>query len=163
MGVKLGGGLLKCGTCGKSRGITHTCVTRATSRRRKTRTRLQPRLTVTCTTCGKSRGVRHACAPKSDFKARKRKQATAERRRKRKAVTARRAARRRQAAADRRAREKRRRAEVRKRKGTKPPRPQGDRHEPGTCGDRDCPKYGCQAYWEGVFNCPRPHGGEGAA
>jgi hypothetical protein len=157
MGVKLGGGLLKCGTCGKSRGITHTCLTRATRRPRKTRTRLRPRLTVTCTTCGKVRGISHTCAPKSDFKARRRKQATAEKRRKRKAAAARRAARRRQAAAERRAREKARKPAARSR----PSRPRGDSHEPGTCGDQDCPRFGCKAYWAGMADCPGPHGSEG--
>jgi hypothetical protein len=171
MGVKLGGGLLKCGTCGKPRGITHTCVTRATSRRRKTRTRLRPRITVTCTTCGKPRGIRHSCHPKSDFKARRRKQATAERQRKRKAVRARQAAkrkatrerqaaRRRQAAAERRAREKARKAAAKQRR-PRSSRPRGDSHEPGTCGDHDCPRYGCKAYWAGMADCPGPHGPEG--
>lgn len=157
MGVKLGGGLLRCGTCGKPRGITHTCITRATSRRRKTRTKLQPRVTLTCTTCGRPRGIRHACHPKSDFKARRRKQATAVRQRKRQAVRQRQAARRRQAAAERRAREKARQA-ARKR-SPRPPRPRGDSHEPGTCGNRDCPKFGCKAYWQGMADCPGPHDG----
>lgn len=157
MGLKLEGSVLRCGTCGKSRGITHTCVTSATSRRRKTRTKLKPRIAVTCAECGKVRGFRHTCAPKSDFKKRRRQQATAERQRKRKAVRARQAARRRQAAAERRARQKARSSAARKR----PPRsrPQGDGHEPGTCGDRDCPKFGCKAYWRGVTDCPLPHGG----
>jgi hypothetical protein len=150
MGVKIGGGLLKCGTCGKPRGITHTCVTRAASRRPKTRTRLQPRLTITCTTCGRVRGITHTCHPKSDFKARRRKQAAAERRRKR-------AARRRQAAAERRAREKARRAAAKRE--PRPPRPRGDGHEPGTCGDPVCPRYGCRAYWAGMADCPGPHDG----
>ena len=170
MGVKLGGGLLKCGTCGKPRGITHRCVTHATSRRRKTRTRFQPRLTMTCTTCGRRmrNPLTHTCHPRSDFKSRKRKQATAERQRKRRAARARQAAkrkatrerqaaRRKQAAAERRAREKARRAAARKRK-PRSSRPRGDSHEPGTCGDQDCPKYGCQAYWHGMEDCPLPHG-----
>jgi hypothetical protein len=149
MGVKLGGGLLKCGTCGKARGITHTCVTHAASKRRVTRTRLQPRITVTCTTCNRVRGIAHTCAPKSDFKARRRKQATARKRDKR-------TARRRKAAAERRERDKRRKAEARKRKPRS--RPRGDSHEPGTCGDLDCPKFGCKAYWAGMADCPGPHG-----
>jgi hypothetical protein len=158
MGVKLGGGLLKCGTCGKPRGITHTCVTSALSRRRKTRTKLQPRITVTCTTCGKVRGIAHTCGNAGDFKARRRKHATAERRRKRKAATARRAARRRQAAAERRAREKARKPAARVRQS----RPRGDSHEPGTCGDGpECPRYGCKSYWQGMADCPGPHGSEG--
>lgn len=158
MGVKLGGGLLKCGTCGKPRGITHTCVTSATSKRRKTRTKLQPRVTVTCTSCGRQRGLRHTCAPKSDFKARRRKQATAERQRKRKAVKKRQAGRRKQAAAERRVRESARKSVAAKR-GPRS-RARGDGHEPGTCGDKDCPRFGCKAYWEGMADCPGPHGPE---
>ena len=165
MGVKLGGGLLKCGTCGKPRGITHTCVTRATSRRRKTRTRLQPRVTLTCTDCGKKRGLRHTCHPRSDFKARSRQQATAERQRKRKAARARQAAkrkatrerqaaRRRQAAAERRAREKARRAAAKTRK----PRPRQPQHDYATCTDKDCTRHPCLAYRQGLEDCPLPHG-----
>jgi len=154
MGVKLGGGLLKCGTCGKPRGVTHTCVTSATSRRRKTRTRLQPRVTLTCTTCGKQRGIRHTCAPKSDFKARKRKAATAERRAKRKATRERQAARRRQAAAERRARERARKAEARKCR----PRPRQPQHDYATCTDKDCTRHPCLAYRQGLEDCPLPHG-----
>ena len=89
----------------------------------------------------------HTCAPKSDFKARKRKAATAEKRRRRKAVAAKRAERRRLAAAQRRARDKARKALGGTTPG--PSRRQGDGHEPGACGDRDCPRYGCKAYFEG--------------
>ena len=32
--------------------------------------------------------------------------------------------------------------------------------EPGTCGNRDCPKYGCKAYWQGMADCLGPHEGE---
>jgi hypothetical protein len=155
MGVKLGGGLLKCGTCGKLRGITHTCVTSATSRRRKTRTKLQPRVTLTCTTCGKRRGIRHDCRPKSDFKARKRKQATAGRQRKRKAVRTRQAARRKQAAAERRARAKARKQAAR----TRRPRPRQPQHDYATCTDKDCTRHPCLAYRQGIEDCPLPHGG----
>ncbi len=142
MGVKLGGGLLRCGTCGKSRGLRHTCVTHAT------RTRLQPRLTVTCTTCNRVRGIGHICHPKSDFKARLRKRETARKR-------AKRTARRKKAAAERRERERARKNTAnRKRK----PRPRGDSHEPGMCGDKECPRFGCKAYWNGMADCPGPHG-----
>ncbi len=154
MGVKLGGGLLKCGTCGKPRGITHACVTRATSKRRKTRTKLRPRVTLTCTACRRPRGLRHDCHPKSDFKARRRKQAAGARRRKRKAVRDRQAARRRQAAADRRARERARKAAARKR----PPRPRQPQHDYATCRDRDCSRHPCLAYRQGIEDCPLSHG-----
>ena len=153
MGVKLGGGLLKCGTCGKPRGITHTCITHATSKRRKTRTKLQPRVTVTCTTCGKKRGIAHVCAPKSDFRARRRKQATAERQRKRKAVRARQAARRKEAAAGRRARAKARKTAAR----TRPRRPGPPAHRFDACYDPDCERYPCVAYKQGIDDCPRTH------
>jgi hypothetical protein len=154
MGLQLRGAV-RCGACGRPRGITHLCNP---GRRRKRRTRPQSPVTWECGTCHKSRGLRHTCSQRSDFKARRRQQATAERQRKRREVRARQAARRRQAAAERRARERLRRKAANKRK-RRPPRPQGDRHEPGTCGDRDCPRFGCQAYWQGVEDCPLPHGG----
>ena len=65
---------------------------------------------------------------------------------------AKRKARKQRAAPERRARDKARRAAA----GKKPrsPRPRGDSHEPGTCGDRDCPKFGCKAYWQGMADSP---------
>jgi hypothetical protein len=112
-----------------------------------------------CGECGKryTNPLAHTCAPRSDFKARRRQAATAEKRRKRKAVRERQAARRKQAAADRRARDKARKAAAKK---TRPSRPRGESHEPGTCGDRECQKYGCKAYWQGMGDCPGPHEGE---
>ncbi|HLK73843.1 MAG TPA: hypothetical protein VKU77_09380 [Streptosporangiaceae bacterium] len=172
MGFRLRG-VIRCGPCGKPRGIRHTCVTSAAGSKRKGRTRLQSPLEWRCKPCGQKRGIVHTCAPKSDFKARKRKAAMAERQRKqkaararragkrreaRKAATARRNARRKQAAAERRARDKARKAAAKAAK-TRPARPRGDSHEPGTCGDRDCPKYGCKAYWAGMEDCPLPHNG----
>lgn len=155
MGLKLRGPV-RCGRCGKPRGIRHVCVARFGARAR--RHRVQSPVAWQCGTCGKPRGLAHACTVRTDFKARRRRQAAAERQRKRKAVRARQAARRRQAAADRRAREKARRAAARTR-SPRPARPRGDGHEPGTCGDQDCPRYGCQAYFAGMENCPLPHGG----
>jgi hypothetical protein len=155
MGLKLRG-VVRCGACGQPRGITHLCNP---GRRRRQRTRPQNPVTWECPACHKRRGLRHACSPrKGDFKARKRQAATAERQRKRRQVRARQAARRRQAAADRRAREKARRQQARNRR-PRQGRPRGDGHEPGTCGNRDCERYGCQAYFAGVENCPLPHGG----
>jgi hypothetical protein len=155
MGLKLRGAF-RCGACGKPLGLgTHLC---APGKRRRRRTTLQNPVTWECRTCRESRGLRHTCRQRSDFKARKRKAATDERRRKRKATRDRQAARRKQAAADRRARD---RARKRAAKGSpRPSRSRGDSHEPGSCGDPDCPKYGCKAYWEGVDNCPRLHEGE---
>jgi hypothetical protein len=102
--------------------------------------------------------VRHACSQRSDFKARKRKAAAAAKRAKKKAAAAARAARRKRAAAERRARDRVRKQAAKSR--PRASRPRGDAHEPGACGDRDCPKYGCKAYWAGMENCPGPHEGE---
>jgi hypothetical protein len=151
-------GVVRCGACGKPRGLgTHLCNP---GRRRRRRSTLQRPVTWECSGCGKSRGLVHTCAPKSDFKARKRKQATrkrqADRKRRRQAVAARRRERRRQAAAERRAR-----AQARKPAPRRPPRPRGESHEPGTCGNRDCPKFGCKAYWQGMEDCPGTHEGGG--
>jgi hypothetical protein len=154
MGLRLGGSVFRCGTCGKPRGITHTCVTRATSKRRKTRTKLQLRVTATCTDCGKQRGIRHSCAPKSDFKARKRKQATTGRRLRRRAVRERQSARRKQAAAERRARERARKTAA----ATRKPRPRQPQHDYATCTDKDCMRHPCLAYRQGIEDCPLPHG-----
>jgi hypothetical protein len=154
MGLKVRG-VIRCGRCRQPRGIRHTCV--ASFGARTGPHRVQSPVTWECPGCHKSRGLRHTCGNAGDFKTRKRKFATAERRRKRKAATAKRAARRKQAAADRRARERARKAEARKRKPR--PRPRGDGHEPGTCGDRECPRFGCKAYWAGMADCPGPHDG----
>lgn len=155
MGLKLAGPL-RCGACGKPRGLTgHLC---SPGKRRRRRTTLRNPVTWHCGTCGKPRGLRHTCHQRTDFKARRRKAATDERRRKRKATRERQAARRRQAAADRRARERARKKAAKTAPRTS--RPRGDSHEPGTCGNRDCPRYGCKAYWAGMDNCPIPHEGD---
>ena len=152
MGLKLTGAL-QCGACGKPRGIgTHVC---SPGRRRRRRTKLANPVTWECGTCGNPRGLWHTCQQRTDFKARKRKAATAERRRRRRAVRERQAARRKRAAAERRARARARKKAAKSR--TRPPRPRGEAHEPGTCGDRDCQKYGCVAYWRGMADCPGPH------
>lgn len=155
MGLKVTGAF-RCGACGKPRGLgTHVC---SPGRRRRRRTTLRNPVSWQCGTCGKPRGLSHTCTQRTDFKARKRKAATAERRRKRKAVKERQAARRRQAAAERRARDKARKQAARRRPRSS--RPRGEGHEPGTCGDRECQKYGCKAYWQGMGDCPGPHEGE---
>jgi len=156
MGFKLRG-VIRCGACGKPRGLgVHLCNP---GRRKRRPSRVQNPVTWECSACHKPRGLRHTCSPvRGDFKRRKRKQATAERRRKRKAATARRAERRRQAAAQRRerARERKRTAGGR----TRPARPRDESHVAGLCGDRDCPKYACKNYWQGMDDCPLPHGGD---
>ena len=146
MGLKLRG-VLRCGACGKPRGLgTHLCNP---GRRKRRRTTLQNPVTWQCPSCHKSRGLIHTCAPKSDFKKRKRaaarKRATDERRRRRKAVRERQAARRRQAAAGRRARERARRPTK-----TRTPRPRPPAHDYHVCRDEDCGKYGCTAFRDGV-------------
>jgi hypothetical protein len=152
MGFKLRGAI-RCGRCGKPRGIRHTCVT---TRTRKRRHSVQNPVTWECSTCHKPRGLNHTCVIRTDFKKRRRaaarKRTTAERRKRRQLTAAKRKLRRQLAAADRRARDK-----ARKPAPKRKPRPRGDSHEPGTCGNPDCPKYGCKAYFEGMHNCTRPH------
>jgi hypothetical protein len=58
-------------------------------------------------------------------------------------------------AADRRARDRARKKAAKSRPRTS--RPRGESHEPGTCGNRECQKYGCRAYWQGMDDCPRLH------
>lgn len=153
MGLKLDSPL-RCGACGEPRGLgTHLCKP---GKRRRRRTTLRNPLGWECRTCHQPRGLWHTCAQRSDFKSRKRRAATADRRRKRKATRERQAARRKQAAADRRARDRKTAAKGKPRTS----RPKGDSHEPGTCGNRDCPKYGCKNYWQGMDDCPRLHEGE---
>jgi hypothetical protein len=156
MGFKLGGAL-QCGACGKPRGLgVHLC--NPGSRRRR-RTTLRNPIGWECRRCGGSRGLRHTCRAPSDFKARKRKAATADRRRKKKAAAAARADRRKRAAA-----ERRERARAQKEAAKAKPRaarPRGESHEPGTCGNRECPRYGCKAYWQGVEDTLSLFEGEG--
>ena len=154
MGLKLRGAV-RCGRCRKPRGIRHTCVARMGTRTH--RHKVQSPVTWECPGCHKNRGVLHTCAPKSDFRARKRKKASTGKRRQK----ARRAARRKQAAAERRARDKSRRATAGKK--ARSSRPRGDSHEPGTCGDHDCPRFGCKAYWQGMADCPLQHCSGGCA
>jgi len=156
MGFKLTGALV-CGACHKPRGLgEHLCKPGA---RKRGRTKLRNPVTWECSTCHKPRGLRHGkCSPASDFKSRKRKAATAARRAKKKAATAARAQRRREKAAERRVRDRARKQAAKTKARTS--RPRGDAHEPGSCGNRDCPKYGCKAYWLGMENCPGPHEGE---
>jgi len=150
--------LITCGTCHKPRGIVHACVTSATSKRRKTRTAFTPALAVTCGKCGKRRGFNHTCTVRTDFKkrrrqaeaARKRRVAAAKRREKRLAATERR----RQAAARRKAAAKARKAAASRR----PARPRLPAHDYHACRDRDCEKYPCRVYREGIEDCPLPHG-----
>lgn len=149
MGLKLRGPV-HCGACGKPRGIRHDCVGRIGRKARAHK--VQSPVTWECSDCHKPRGLSHTCGNRGDFKARKRKNDTAVRRRKRKERNAR-------IRAERRVRERNRRKAARDRARNRPPRPRGESHEPGTCGDRDCQKYGCIAYWRGMEHCPGPHEG----
>ena len=155
MGLRLQGAL-RCGACGKPRGLgTHLC---SPGKRKRRRTTLANPVGWECGRCHQSRGLRHTCQIRSDFKARKRKAAADDRKRKKREQAATRAARRKQAAADRRARDRARKQAAKKK--PRPPRPRGESHEPGTCGDRECLKYGCKAYWQGMADCLGPHEGE---
>jgi hypothetical protein len=141
MGLKLRG-LIRCGRCGKryTNPFSHTCVVNNATRRRRTPTKVTNPVTWECRTCHKTRGPIHTCTIKTDFKKRRRKQARAE-------ATAKRRARRRKAAGERKARERARKKTPRSMPG--PGRRTGDSHEPGACGDQNCPKYGCRAFFEG--------------
>jgi len=152
MGLKLRG-VIRCGGCGKPRGITHTCV--ASGTRRVRRHKAQAPVQWVCSRCGKSRGLRHTCGNRGDFKARKRKKKTADRQRQRKATRERQAARRRQAKVERLARAKARTAAAR----TRQPRPRQPQHDYATCTDKDCQRHPCLAYRQGIEDCPLPHGG----
>jgi len=155
MGFKLRG-FIRCGRCRQPRGIRHTCVARFGARTRKHR--VQSPVTWECANCHKPRGLRHTCGNSGDFRKRKRKAKTAERQQKRKEAKAKQTARRKHAQAGRRARDKARKQAAKTRK-PRQQRPRGDSHEPGTCGDRDCPRYGCKSYWAGMDDCPLPHNG----
>ena len=157
MGLKWRG-VVRCGACGKPRGLgTHLCNP---GRRRRRRSTLQRPVTWECGSCHRPRGLRHTCVIRTDFKKRKRaagrKRATAERRKRRQLTAAKRKLRRELAAAERRARDG-----GRKPAPKRSPRPRGESHEPGTCGNRDCPRFGCKAYWQGMADCPGPHDGGG--
>jgi hypothetical protein len=117
--MKLSFTVVRCGACGKPRGLAHVCVTRLDRKRKPGRTRVKPSLTARCGRCGKRMGnpLRHRCVTRTDF--RRRKAAAAKARR-----DAARAARRREAA-------------------TRP------RHEYQACGDGDCQRAACQAWREG--------------
>ncbi len=142
-------------------------MTSATSKRRKTRTKVKPRLAVTCGKCGKARGLRHTCTIRTDFKKRLRQKARAEK-----------TAERRQRAAVARAKREALRKQLKTEAKAKKKRPRAAPHAPATCRLPDCERYGCvkyrngfvdghedgydegfpDGYDEGIQNCPRPHG-----
>jgi len=63
-----------CGRCGGKLGnpLTHVCITRAGKPRRRTRTRIRPKVSVAvkCKTCGKpyANPLTHVCTVKTDFR-----------------------------------------------------------------------------------------------
>lgn len=157
-------GLVRCGRCGKmySRPLGHTCVTRATSRRRVTRTRLKPSVKVTCSKCGKALGnpLTHTCRVRTDWRTRV---AAAERQRKAggKAWMAKRRAlerERRKAWKDKqRAAYQARLDAARKRSASQTH--DRTRHEPHACGDENCHRYPCRI-WREAFEAGRLQGHE---
>jgi len=162
MGFRLRG-VVRCGRCGKPRGIRHVCASRIGQKRRAHK--VQSPVTWECSTCHRPRGLSHTCTVRTDFKSRRRKAAAerkrAEAKRRRQAAAERKRQRRRQAAAERRARDQARKKAAKTAARTRPPRPRGESHEPGSCGDRDCPAYRCRIYWQGMADCPGPHEGDG--
>ena len=156
MGLKLTGGL-PVRRVREAAGPRHSPVLPGRRRRRRHRA-AEPGHVGVPGRASKPRGLRHTCGNRGDFKTRKRKAATAERRRKRKAAAARRAG---QAQAGRRRAAGPRPSPQAGAQGAgRAAAPARRRHEPGTCGNRDCPKYGCKAYWQGMADCPGPHEGE---
>jgi hypothetical protein len=72
--------VVRCGGCGKSRGLRHTCTRRLG--RRPQRTRVKPQIRVRCK-CGQLKSPfapGHVCRVGTDFKKRKRSQSAARRR-----------------------------------------------------------------------------------
>lgn len=172
--MRITGSLVTCGRCGKPRGIRHTCVTKATSRRRVTRTRFKPSVSLgKCPKCGKPLGnpLTHVCRVRTDW----RKRATAAER-SRKAAAQRQEqdawkkawlARQRAAAARRKAAERARRKawqdkqreKTQARRDAARKRSTGQshdrtRHEPQACGDESCPRYPCRI-WREAFEAGR--------
>jgi hypothetical protein len=166
--MRITASLVRCGRCGKSYGPRgHTCVTSATSKRRRTRGTLKPSLSLTCSKCGKPLGnpLTHTCRVRTDWKKRTagaaRQRKTAQAREKRTAWQKAWIQRQKDAAARRRAAEKaRRKATVLKqreaakakrdaaRKRTAARTHDRERHEPQTCPDQHCHRYPCRLWRE---------------
>ena len=154
--------LFQCGKCPKRYLFRHVCVTT----RSRGKTRLKPALRFTCGGCGKEHGnpLTHRCVIKTDYGKRL---AAAKRRAKAAAKAERRKKRRAEAAARKRAAAARRKAaalEQRKARAAKPTAPREPRHEPRTCSDPECTKYGCvhwrDGYAAGQLDCPYDHPGD---
>lgn len=139
--MKLQLSVLSCGSCGKPRGRYHACAGKVGKR-----DKVGLRVRFACSRCGRENRnpFTHTCAIRTDFKKRRRRAerqakaaAARERRRRRKAE----AAKRRKAAA----RERRAKA----RAAAKARRPRASPHNPRTCSDDECTRYGCVKYREG--------------
>lgn len=130
--------------------------------KRKARSAVR-RISVTCKTCGKryTNPLTHTCTVKTDFKKRRR-QAQRKARAKDRAEKRRKA---RQDAAQRRkeARQRRAKAARAKRKTAARKKRRAPAHDPRTCDEPDCTRYGCRTwkdgYETGIENCPRNHEG----
>jgi hypothetical protein len=139
--VKLQLSLLTCGSCGKPRGRHHACAGR-----RGKRDRVGLRVRFTCPTCKREmrNPFTHTCTVRTDFARRRRaaeRRAKAAARRERRKRQQAEAARRRKAAAA----ERRRKATAARRAR----RPRAKPHNPATCQDPECTRYGCVKYREG--------------
>jgi hypothetical protein len=122
--VKFSFQLVKCGRCGKPRGLTHTCHSQ---RRAPARAKLAPKARVTskCGTCGKAvtNPLTHTCAVKTDFRKR--------------------------AAAAKRGRPKARAGKPRRVTVARPAAPKKATHSYSACRDEACGRQACTAYRDG--------------
>jgi len=128
--------------------------------KRKVRRRVRRtvrRVAVSCPTCKKryTNPLTHTCIVKTDFKKRRRQAIAKDRAEKKR--------RRRQDAAQRRREAKQRRAKAAraKRKTAVKKKRRAPAHDPRTCDEPDCTRYGCRTWKDGfetgVENCPRDH------
>jgi hypothetical protein len=123
--------------------------------------RLAARASVKCTVCGKryANPLTHTCTVTTDFRKRRR---AAQRKARAKARAEKRRQRRQDAAQRRReAAARRRKAAAGTRTAAVKRKPRAPAHDPRTCSDPDCTRYGCRTwkdgYETGIENCPRDH------
>lgn len=131
MGIKVQ--IVKCGRCGKPRGVFHVCVTRMG--RRPGRTRIRPRITRDCPKCRRpvTNPLTHVCKTQTSFK--------------RKAAAAKKS----------RAQDRRRQAASVAKVGRARAGGGKQRHDYRTCKDQDCARVACVAYRDGLADCPLEH------
>lgn len=129
-----------------------------------------------CGSCGKdySNPLGHACSGGGDFAKRRRRQKGSERRaaetssrkaRRQKEIDARKARREREddARRDRRSKENAAATARKKKAASSRGAPRSQAHDWARCRDADCERAVCEAYREGVGDCPRPHAAAGAS